>query len=70
MDCCGHGHVLAHRPWMWSPASTSVGAMLGGGAAARRSTADQTPETVTRARHHVKRLNQIRQDTFHQQTRG
>jgi hypothetical protein len=35
MDCCGHGHALTRRQWIWSTALTSVGAMLGGGLAPR-----------------------------------
>jgi hypothetical protein len=30
MDCCGHGHVLTRRRWIWSTL-TSVAAMVGGG---------------------------------------
>ena len=39
MDCCGHGHALAPRPWIWSAALTPVGAMLAGDAGPRGSTA-------------------------------
>jgi membrane dipeptidase len=46
MDCCGHGHVLTRRRWMWSTL-TSVAAMVGGGVEPRGSTAAaQTAETV------------------------
>jgi len=38
MDCCGHGHVLTRRRWMWSTL-TSVAAMVGGGVEPRGSTA-------------------------------
>src|SRR6516164_2709530 len=24
MDCCGHGHWLSRRQWMWSTASTTA----------------------------------------------
>jgi membrane dipeptidase len=30
MDCCGHGHVAASQPWVWSTPLVSVGAMLSG----------------------------------------
>ncbi len=39
MDCCGHGHALAPRPWISSAALTPVGAMLAGDAGPRGSTA-------------------------------
>ena len=39
MDCCGHGHALTRRQWMWSTALTSVGAMLAGGVGPQGSTA-------------------------------
>jgi membrane dipeptidase len=48
MDCCGH--ALAARQWMWSTASTSVGAMLAGEAGPRGSTAAaRTAETASAA---------------------
>ncbi len=50
MDCCGFGHALAPRPWMGSTVPSSVGAMLGGGAAPRGSTAAaQTAATASAA---------------------
>jgi membrane dipeptidase len=49
MDCCGQGHVLTRRRWMWSTL-TSVAAMLGGGVEPRGSTAAaQTAETAAAA---------------------
>jgi len=39
MDCCGHGHALTRRQWMWSTVAGSVGAMLGGGVGPQGSTA-------------------------------
>jgi membrane dipeptidase len=39
VDCCGHGHALTRRQWIWSRVLTSVGAMLGGGVGPRGSTA-------------------------------
>jgi membrane dipeptidase len=49
MDCCGHGHVLTRRRWMWSTI-TSVAAMVGGGVEPRGSTAAaQTAETAAAA---------------------
>ena len=49
MDCCGHGHVLTRRRWIWSTL-TSVAAMVGGGVEPRGSTAAaQTAETVAAA---------------------
>jgi len=30
MDCCGHGHVAASQPWVWSTPLVSVGAILSG----------------------------------------
>ena len=48
MDCCGH--TLTRRNWMWSTVLTSFGAMLGGGAGPRGSTAAaQTAETASAA---------------------
>jgi hypothetical protein len=47
MDCCGHGHGLTRRRWIWSTL-TSVAAMVGGGVEPRGSTA-QTAETVAAA---------------------
>jgi membrane dipeptidase len=35
MDCCGHGHALTRRQWVWGSLLTSVGAMLAGGAGGR-----------------------------------
>ena len=50
MDCCGHGHTLAHRPWLWSTKLSSVGAMLAGEAGPRGSTqAARTAETASAA---------------------
>jgi hypothetical protein len=50
MDCCGYGHAITHRQWMWSTALTSVGAMLSGGVAPRGSTAAaQTAATTSAA---------------------
>jgi membrane dipeptidase len=50
MDCCGHGHGLTRRQWMWSTVLTSVGVMLAGGVAPRGSTAAaQTAETASAA---------------------
>ena len=49
MDCCGHGHMLTRRRWIWSTL-TSVAAMVGGGVEPRGSTAAaQTAETVAAA---------------------
>jgi hypothetical protein len=28
MDCCGHGHVSAPQPWVWSTPLASIGATL------------------------------------------
>ena len=48
MDCCGYGHALTRRQWIWSTVLTSVAAMLGGGVAPRGSTAAaQTAETAS-----------------------
>jgi membrane dipeptidase len=30
MDCCGHGHIAAPQPWVWSTPPVSVRAMLSG----------------------------------------
>jgi len=30
MDCCGHGHVSAPQPWVWSTPLASIGATLAG----------------------------------------
>jgi membrane dipeptidase len=50
MDCCGHGHSLTRRRWMWASLLTSVGAMLAGGAEPRDSTAAaQTADTASAA---------------------
>jgi membrane dipeptidase len=50
MDCCGHGHALTRRQWIWSTVLTSVGAMLAGGVGPRGSTAAaQTAETASAA---------------------
>jgi membrane dipeptidase len=50
MDCCGHGHALTRRQWMWSTVLTSLGTLLGGGVALRGSTAAaQTAETASAA---------------------
>ena len=49
MDCCGHGHVLTRRRWIWSTL-TSVAAMVGGGVGPRGSTAaEQIAETIAAA---------------------
>ena len=49
MDCCGHGHVLTRRRWMWSTL-TSVAAMVGGSLEPHGSTAAaQTAETAAAA---------------------
>jgi membrane dipeptidase len=49
MDCCGHGHVLTRRRWIWNTL-TSVAAMVGGGVEPRGSTAAaQTAETLSAA---------------------
>src|SRR5262249_37948640 len=48
--CCGHGHVVAPRPWVWSTPPASVGAMLAGEVGPRGSTATaQTAETTATA---------------------
>jgi membrane dipeptidase len=39
MDCCGHGHVVAPQPRVWSTPLVSVGAMLAGDAGPSGSTA-------------------------------
>lgn len=50
MDCCGHGHVVAHHPAMWSTAAIPVAAMLAGGAAPPGSTAAaKTADTASAA---------------------
>jgi membrane dipeptidase len=50
MDCCGHGHALTRRQWIWSTVLTSVGTMLGGGVGPRGSTAAaQTADTAAAA---------------------
>ncbi|HYB56095.1 MAG TPA: membrane dipeptidase [Alphaproteobacteria bacterium] len=50
MDCCGHGHALTRRQWIWSTAITSIGVMLGGGVGPRGSTAAaQTAEAASAA---------------------
>jgi len=50
MDCCGHGHVVAPRPWVWSTPVASVRAMFVGGAERSGSTqAAQTAETTAAA---------------------
>jgi membrane dipeptidase len=50
MDCCGHGHTLTPRHWIWSPKLTSVAAMLAGHAGPRGSTAAaRTAETASAA---------------------
>ena len=50
MDCCGHGHALTPRHWMWSTALASVGAMLAGDVGPRGSTAAaRTAETASAA---------------------
>ncbi len=50
MDCCGHGHHVTRRQWMWSTALSSVAAMLAGGLGPRGSTAAaKTAETAQAA---------------------
>src|SRR5215469_2767734 len=50
MDCCGYGHFVAPKPWVWSTPLVSVGAMLAGAAGPRGSTqAAQTAETTAAA---------------------
>src|ERR1700751_3384013 len=50
MDCCGYGHFVAPKPWVWSTPLVSVGAMLAGAAGPRGSTqAAQTAETTASA---------------------
>ena len=50
MDCCGQGHTLTPRQWMWSAAPASVGAMLAGDVGPRASTsAARTAETASDA---------------------
>ena len=50
MDCCGQGHTLAPRHWMWSTTLTSIGAMLAGDVGPRGSTtAARTAETTSAA---------------------
>src|SRR5437773_3813003 len=50
MDCCGHGHIAAPQPWVWSTPLVSVGAMLAGEVGPRGSTAAaQTAETTAAA---------------------
>src|ERR1700738_3532960 len=39
MDCCGHGHALAHQAPVWSPALLSIPALLAGGGGPAGSTA-------------------------------
>jgi hypothetical protein len=50
MDCCGHGHVVAPQPGVWSTPLVWAGAMLAGDAGPRGSTeAAQTAETAAAA---------------------
>ena len=50
MDCCGHGHALTPRPWIWGTALISVDAMLAGELGPRGSTAAaQAAETASAA---------------------
>ena len=50
MDCCGQGHPLAPRHWMWGEAPTSVAAMLARDVGPRGSTAAaRTAETASAA---------------------
>src|SRR6516225_2538432 len=50
MDCCGHGHVAAPQPRVWSTPPVSVGVMLAGGVGPRGSTQSaQTAETTAAA---------------------
>src|ERR1700675_4883328 len=51
MDCCGHGHALTRRQWIWSTGLTSGGTMLAGGggppgSTARAQTADTAPAAL------------------------
>jgi membrane dipeptidase len=48
MDCCGHGHVFARNPGMWSTTMIPAPAILTGGVAPRGSTAAaKTAETAS-----------------------
>src|SRR5262245_15333539 len=50
VDCCGYGHTFTYRPWKWSMAPASVGAMLAGEVGPRGSTAAaRTAETASAA---------------------
>ena len=50
MDCCGHGHALSRRQWMWTTALSSVAALLAGGLMPGGSTAAaQTAENTNAA---------------------
>ena len=50
MDCCGHGHGVTRRHWMWSTTLSSIGVMLAGGIGPRGSTAAaQTAENASAA---------------------
>ena len=50
MDCCGHGHVAAPQPRVWSKPPVSVGAMLSGEVGPHGSTAvAQTAATTAAA---------------------
>lgn len=50
MDCCGHGHPVAHHPVPWDVPLASIGAILAGEVGPRGSTkAAQTAENVSAA---------------------
>src|SRR5580658_5871841 len=50
MDCCGHGHPLTRRQWIWGTVASSVAGLLAGGLAPRGSTAAaETAETTAAA---------------------
>jgi membrane dipeptidase len=50
MDCCGHGHPVAHHPMPWGVPLASIGAILAGEVGPRGSTeAAQTAENVSAA---------------------
>jgi membrane dipeptidase len=50
MDCCGHGHAVAHRPLLWGMPPASVGAMLAAEVGPRGSTeAARTAENASAA---------------------
>ncbi len=50
MDCCGHGHQIAHHPMPWGLPLASIGPILAGEVGPRGSTeAAQTAENVSAA---------------------